>query len=306
MTGVRTFHPDATWTADRAVADKRGRRIAVCIPCRNEEGTIGALVSQIRSALVEAVPLVDDLLVLDDGSTDATAAIAAAAGARVLAVDAIVACAGERPARGKGNVLWASVVATDAEVIVWCDADLTSFSPSWIVRLVLPLLVDPDVAIVKADYARPTDAGGGGRTTELMARPLLSLYFPDLAELAQPLGGEMAVRRAVVERVPFVTGWGVEVGLIVDIARIAGIGAVGQVDLGVRRHRHRPLDELAVQAAEVGATVLGRAGVLPIPEGETPPGLRRADGTLVRLTLAERPPPGQVRHHARQLPRTAR
>lgn len=295
MSGVRTFHPDPTWTAERALCDKGSQRIAVCIPCRNEETTIGALVTQIRTALVDAVPLVDELVVLDDSSSDATAAVAAVAGARVLPVDAVTACVGERPGRGKGNVLWASVVATEADIIVWCDADLTSFSPDWIVRLVLPLLLEPDVAIVKADYARPTDAGGGGRTTELMARPLLSLYFPDLAALAQPLGGEMAVRRAVVEQIPFVTGWGVEVGLLVDIARSAGIGSVAQVDLGVRRHRHRPLAELAVQAAEVGATILGRAGVLPIPDGEAPPALRRADGSLVRLTLAERPPPGQAR-----------
>ena len=296
MSGVRTYHPDDSWTAERTLKIKRGRRIAVCIPCRNEAATVRPLVAQIRDALVDAVPLVDDLVVLDDGSTDDTAHEAAAAGARVVRVGELIARAGARPLTGKGNVLWASLLATDADLVVWCDADLTSFEPSWIVRLVLPLLLEPGVGLVKADYARPVDSGGGGRTTELMARPLLSLYFPELAALGQPLGGEVAGRRSLLERLPFVSGWGVEVGLLIDIARMAGPHAIAQVDLGVRRHRHRPLTELSVQAAEVGATILRRAGS-PVGATGTEPALFRPDGTTVPLNLAERPP------HRRQISR---
>ena len=290
MTGVRTVRPAAEWTVARAVAAKDGRRIAVCIPCRNEAATIGPLVTLIRTALVDDAALVDDLVVLDDDSTDGTPAIAAAAGARVVSVAEVVARAGHEPLQGKGNVLWASLLATDAELVVWCDADLTSFDPSWVVRLVVPLLCEENVGLVKADYERPADAGGGGRTTELTARPLLSLYFPELAGLRQPLGGEMAGRRSLLERVPFVAGWGVEVGLLVDISRTAGVAAIAQVDLGVRRHRHRSLVELGVQAAEVAATILRRAGV-PLGNPEAgPPALRRPSGAVVPLNLAERPP----------------
>ncbi len=287
MSEPRTYHPDASWTVERAVALKGDQSVAVCIPCRDEQATIGALVRQIRAALMGEGALVDELVVLDDGSIDGTADEAAAAGARVVRVGDVTEVAGVGPLRGKGNVLWASLLATDADIVVWCDADLTSFEPSWIVRLVLPLLLEPTVGLVKADYERPSDSGGGGRTTELMARPLLSLYFPELASLEQPLGGEVAGRRSLLERVPFVAGWGIEVGLLIDVARTAGASAIAQVDLGVRRHRHRPLTELAVQAAEVGATILRRAGA---PLGATEPALRRPSGETVPLNLAERPP----------------
>jgi glucosyl-3-phosphoglycerate synthase len=204
-------------------------------------------------------------------------------------------------------VLWASLLATDADVVVWCDADLTSFEPSWIVRLVLPLLLEPSVGLVKADYHRPDDRGGGGRTTELVARPMLSLYFPELTALAQPLGGEVAGRRSLLMRLPFVTGWGVEVGLLVDVLRLAGLDAIAQVDLGVRRHRHRPLAELAVQAAEVAATVLARAGQSVARDtADRRPVLHRADGTSVALNLDERPPvdtlPPDAGRATRQIP----
>jgi len=288
MADVRSFHPDPTWTAARANAIKNKRRtsIAVCLPCRDEATTIGPLVEAIRRQLVDDVPLIDELIVLDDGSGDDTAAVAAAAGAKVVAVADVTAALDSM--RGKGNVLWASLLASEADLIVWCDADLTSFEPSWIVRLVMPLLLEPAVGLVKADYVRPDDRGGGGRTTELAARPMLSLFFPEFATLAQPLGGEVAGRRSILETVPFVTGWGVEVGLLIDVRRAHGLDAIAQVDLGVRHHRHRPLAELAVQAAEVSATVLLRAGVeVPTPSGGRV--LRRPNGDVVVLNLGERP-----------------
>ena len=154
-------------------------------------------------------------------------------------------------------------------------------------HLVGPLLVEDDLALVKAMYHRPTAAGGGGRTTELVARPLLSLLFPDLTGLDQPLSGEFAGRRSMLEQIPFVEGWGVEIAMLIDLARRFGSSSIGQIDLGERHHRHRALHALSVQAAEVMATALARVGVHAA--GEVPV-LARPDGSAVALNLAERPP----------------
>jgi len=267
------------------LAAKHGRTVSVCIPCRDEAGTIGALVRAVRQELIDvADPLVDELVVVDDRSTDGTAAVASRAGARVVPIEEVHAEHGI--GWGKGNALWAGLRATTGDVVVWLDGDLTSFAADWVVRLAVPLLEDPSIALVKAHAHRPTTMGGGGRTTELVARPLISLYFPELANLHQPLAGEYAVRRTVVEELPFVTGWGVEMALLVDIARAYGAAAIAQVDVGVREHRHRPLESLAAQAAEVAATTLMRAGAL----AEAHPVLRRADGTELVLNVWERPP----------------
>lgn len=281
MGAVRSF-PAAT--LDAALAAKRGRTVSVCIPCRDESGTIGALVAEVRHALVGPGGLVDELLVIDDRSTDGTAAVATRAGARVVPIEEVHAVHGV--GWGKGNALWAGMVASQGDVVVFLDGDLTSFAADWVVRLAAPLLADDTVALVKAHAHRPTTMGGGGRTTELVARPLLSLYFPELSALHQPLAGEYAVRRAAVTRLPFVQGWGVEVALLIDIAREFGAESIGQVDVGVREHRHRPLSSLAVQAAEVAATLLGRAGA----STETRPVLRRPDGSELVLNVWERPP----------------
>ena len=169
------------------------------------------------------------------------------------------------------------------------DGDITSFEPNWIVRLLAPMLDDDSVALVKALSHRPTRLGGGGRTTELVARPLMSLYYPELTGLHQPLAGEYAGRRTVLEQLPFVQGWGVEIAMLIDVARRFGPEAIAQIDLGTREHRHRSLHALSVQAAEVMATMLAR-----VPEGsllgDESPALRRADGSAVPLNLSERPP----------------
>ena len=154
-------------------------------------------------------------------------------------------------------------------------------------HLVAPLLIDDDLALVKAMYHRPTAGGGGGRTTELVARPLLSLFAPELAALAQPLSGEFAARRAMIERVGFVEGWGVEIAMLLDLAELYGPASIAQVDLGERHHRHRSLHSLSVQAAEVMATALARVGGTSF---DAVPVLTRADGSIVPLNLAERPP----------------
>ena len=274
-------------TIDSVVDAKAGRTVSLCIPCRDEAATIGPLVSAIRLELIERAALVDELIILDDRSTDETAAVAASAGGTVVRIDDVHARYGE--GHGKGNALWASLAASTGDFVVWLDGDITSFEPHWISRLLGPMLDDESVALVKAVSHRPTQMGGGGRTTELVTRPLLSLFYPELTALHQPLAGEYAGRRSVLEQLPFVQGWGVEVAMLIDIAREHGTGSIAQIDVGTRVHRHRSLHALSVQAAEVMATMLAR-----IPEGSLlphgAPALHRADGSMVPLNLSERPP----------------
>ncbi|MGI9612677.1 MAG: glucosyl-3-phosphoglycerate synthase [Acidimicrobiales bacterium] len=277
-----------------AVEVKGDQSVSVCLPCRDEAASIGQLVSIIRGELMGDDGFVDELIVVDDRSTDDTGAVAANAGARVVSIDEIHAEHG--PGHGKGNVLWASLLVSDGDVIVWCDGDVTSFEPDWVVGLAMPLLADPTSVIVKALYHRPTRYGGGGRTTELVARPMMSRWFPDLTAIAQPLAGEYSVRRSAIEQLEFVQGWGVEVALLIDIIERWGPEAIGQVDLGRRLHRHRELQSLSVQAAEVMDTILARSGKSGIRRPEDGPVLRRADGSAVPLNTATRPPVASLRN----------
>jgi glucosyl-3-phosphoglycerate synthase len=281
---VQTFEVD-DWTVETLAERKGSQTISLCIPCRDEVATIGPIVAAVRHHLVERHRVLDEVIVLDDRSTDDTAAVASDAGATVVPIEDVHRSHGV--GHGKGNALWASLVVSQGDLIVWCDGDVTSFEPSWVVHLVAPLLIDADLALVKAMYHRPTAGGGGGRTTELVARPLLSLFAPELAGLAQPLSGEFAGRRTALEQIPFVEGWGVEIAMLLDLARRFGPASIGQVDLGERIHRHRSLHSLSVQAAEVMATAFSRLGVAA-PEGTSQ--LTRADGSIVPLNLAERPP----------------
>ena len=237
-----------------------GMTISVCLPARDEEGTVGQIVGSVRRRLVERVHLVDEIVVMDDGSTDSTAEFAEEEGAQVHRVaDVLPGC----PAgSGKGNALWRSIYVTTGDIVVWIDADVRNFRPHFVTRLVEPLLADAGIALVKAYYRRPLhdQPTGGGRVTELMARPVLSALFPQLSRIVQPLSGEYAGRRAALESVPFVEGWGVEIALLIDIADRLGIDAIAQCDLGAREHRNRPLAELSAQAMEVLVTCLRRAG----------------------------------------------
>lgn len=293
MSQVRLFTP--TELDPQVLARRKGTStVSVCLPARNEAATLAAIIDIVTGELMagsgpdgSGPALVDELVVLDDGSTDATAAVAGAHGARVVAVDKILPELGA--GRGKGNVLWRSLAVATGDLIVWCDADVTSFRADYVTGLLAPLLDDPAIGFVKGFYDRPTAASGhgGGRVTELVARPLLSRFFPGLATLRQPLAGEMAGRRSVLEAVPFVQGYGVETGLVIDIANRFGFDAVVQVDLGVRRHRHQPLEALAVQATEVLQVVLDRAG---LPAESMAVELARADGSTVTVPLLEWPP----------------
>jgi glucosyl-3-phosphoglycerate synthase len=272
-----------------AAVRARGWRVSVCLPARDEAATIGAIVRELRAG---APGLVSEVVVIDDGSVDATAEVAARAGARVVAEADLVPEAG--PGSGKGNVLWKSLAACDGDLICWIDADLRNFRAESVARLVEPLVTDPDTVFVKAYYERPLAGAprGGGRVTELVARPLLSLLFPKLADIVQPLGGEYAGRRDALETLPFVQGWGVELGLLVDVAERFGRGAIAQVDLGIREHRNRPLDELGPQALAILTTALRRAELLSAdaPFVELVQATDPIKVDVVSVEVRERPP----------------
>ncbi|MGI8685632.1 MAG: glucosyl-3-phosphoglycerate synthase [Acidimicrobiales bacterium] len=243
----------ASFDAAGLVARKGGRRVAVCLPARDEEATVGPIVAAVHRRLCVQHRLVDEIVVVDDASVDGTAAAARAAGARVVAGGG----------GGKGQAMQAGLAASDGDFVVYCDADVRSFSTAFVVGLLGPLLADGDVTFVKGFYDRPFDGreGEGGRVTELMAKPALRVLLPALAGFVQPLAGEYAARRDVLEQVPFVRGYGVDIALLADVAERFGLASMVQVDLGRRVHRNRPLAELGPQAEAVLRTVLSRAGV---------------------------------------------
>ncbi|MCB0989171.1 MAG: glucosyl-3-phosphoglycerate synthase [Acidimicrobiales bacterium] len=281
--GVGHFH------AAELAAGRGTTTVSVCLPARNEEPTVGTVVASIRSQLIESVALVDEIVVVDDHSTDQTAARARAAGARV--VDASTVLTDHGSGHGKGEALWKSLHESTGNVVVWVDADIVDFDPAFVVGLLGPLLTDDGIDFVKGHYHRPEyDGVGGGRVTELLARPLLSQFFPDLAEVAQPLSGEYAGRRSLLERLPFMAGYGVDVALLIDAAREVGVGRLAQVDLGVRHHRNRSLDELGPMALAVSQAILDRAGVRP----PGPAILRRPGKTPLILSPDERPALGDL------------
>lgn len=292
------------WPRARVQAHKGDQRVTVIIPARDEESTVGAIVAAIRAELMSgSTPLVDDLVVVDSDSSDATARVAREAGARVVATTEVLP---DIPTvAGKGEAMWRGLAATEGDVVVFLDADLRSFTPDYVVALLGPILSEPGVHLVKACYDRPlvSDGGrrvmGGGRVTELVARPLLNLHWPELAGVAQPLAGEYAVRRELIESLPIPCGYGVEFALLVDTAEKLGLDAVAQVDLGERRHRHQEDQRLGLMAAEIWQVALDRldAGNIVRRPGDSiaeftygPDGVTMTDhvvDVLVRPPLAE-------------------
>ncbi|MGZ6869467.1 MAG: glucosyl-3-phosphoglycerate synthase [Frankiaceae bacterium] len=301
----RTFR--VTPRPESLVARKAGQRVSVVLPALNEAATVGAIVSAVRRHYVERVPLVDEIVVIDPGSTDATARVAEAAGAVVVPGRYVL--PGYGSSRGKGEALWKSLFITDGDLLAFLDADLREFDPSYVPRLLAPLLIDPSVALVKGFYDRPLHAqgspartGGGGRVTELVARPLIALHWPALSGVVQPLAGEYAARRDLLEQLPFVTGYGVELALLIDTLRTSGLEAVAQVDLGRRVHRNQDDAALGRMAAALQLTALSRLG-RPAPANlALTQYVRTAKGAVEPATstvdVAERPPMVTVPEYA--------
>ena len=264
----RTYHHSRFSDLDRLVQAKGGRTVSVCLPTRNEAATVGVVVDVIRRELVQNFPLVDEIVVMDSMSTDGTVEAARAAGAVVYQDRDIL--PELEPLGGKGDALWKSLFVLSGDLIVFVDADIRNFDPHFVYGLLGPLLVEEGVGYVKALYERPIAerdgmaATGGGRVTELVARPLLNLFFPELVAIIQPLSGEYAGTREVFESVPFFTGYGVEFGLLVDIVDRIGLDGLAQVDMDVRVHRNQEVPELSrmafsvLQAAFLRLRSLGR------------------------------------------------
>jgi glucosyl-3-phosphoglycerate synthase len=251
-----------------AAKQRAGTTVSVVIPAKNEAGTVADVVRQIDTVLVSA-GLVDELVVIDSDSTDATAAMAAAAGATVRAAADIETGLSSVP--GKGEALWRSLFVTSGDIVVFVDADLTEWGAHFVSGLLGPMLRPggENVLLVKGFYDRLADdlpgaaedaAPQGGRVTELVARPLLNLYWPDLAAVVQPLAGEWAIRRSLAEQLPFPVGYGIEFATLTDTASRHGLSAVAQVDLGRRGHRHQNVHDLGVMAAEILSTAMRRLG----------------------------------------------
>jgi glucosyl-3-phosphoglycerate synthase len=289
------------WAVEDLVAAKRGRRVSVVLPALDEEATVGAIVEAIVPFTQGAEPLVDELVVVDSGSTDRTIEVATAAGARVVRRGDVVPDLAPLP--GKGEVLWRALAATTGDVVCYIDSDLIDFDPGFVPALLGPLLAEEGVHLVKGFYRRPLRLEtsevdtGGGRVTELLVRPLLAALRPELAAVVQPLGGEYAGTRELLESLPFAAGYGVEIGLLLDAHATRGIDAIAQVNLGVRKHRNRSLLQLGVMARQILAAALDRCGI-PDAGGALTQFVQVGGEWLPSSTAvvtAERPPMREVR-----------
>ncbi len=251
------------------------RTVSVCFPARNEASTIGALVR--CCDVLRTLGLIDEVVVVDD-STDDTAEIALDAGACVFDQSSLMPQFG--PVRGKGDAMWRALSVLRGDIVVFLDADTADASPRMVTELLKPLRVDPAVRFVKGYYRRPFTVGavelptGGGRVTELTARPLLRRFFPDLADIRQPLAGEIAADRELLWSLPFHLGYGVDVGLLIDTTRACGRGAIAQADLDVRRNAHQSLDALHDMARVVADVILDKAAGIDARPQDLRPAMR--------------------------------
>jgi len=263
-----TFSYTDFWDLRSMVAEKenQGLTISLCIPTLNEEMTIGKEVVIFKSELMDRYPLIDEMAVIDSGSEDRTLEVAASFGADTYLAGEILPEEGAR--RGKGENLWKAIHQLRGDVIVYVDADIKNIHPRFVYGLVAPLIYRPEIHYVKAFYERPlvVSAGvrtaGGGRVTEILVRPLFSLFFPELAAMIQPLSGEYAVRRHVLQEIPFPIGYGVETSHLIDVYQRWGMAAFGQTDLGQRVHRNQPTRDLGRMSFGVLQTFLNRMKAL--------------------------------------------
>ena len=302
----RTWHHSRFEDLSRLVAlkQKKGLTISLAFPTLNEELTIGKEILVIRTELMDRFPLLDEIAVIDSSSKDKTRQVAERFGARVIASKHILPKYGS--CRGKGENLWTSLYALEGDIIVWVDADISNIAPKFVYGLVGPLLEDDAISYVKAFYERPMRSStggispsGGGRVTEILVRPLFSLFYPELAFLIQPLSGEYAGRRSLLERLSFSTGYGVELGHLIDICQLTGPGAIAQVDLDMRIHRNQSTTALGKMSCGILNTFFARAEKYGYAKllrelGENHIALERQDSEhrVIRSTVSaeERPP----------------
>jgi glycosyltransferase involved in cell wall biosynthesis/nucleotide-binding universal stress UspA family protein len=257
-----TFHADEYKQLDELVDLKhqQGLSISLALPALNEEETVGKVVRMMKKELMENIPLIDEIVLIDSDSTDKTREIAAGEGIPVYIHQQLLERLGAR--RGKGEALWKSLLVTRGDIIAWIDTDIVNIHPRFVYGILGPLLANPQVQLVKGFYRRPLKVGeklqvsGGGRVTELTARPLLNLFYPELSGVVQPLSGEYAGRRAALERAIFFSGYGVETGLLIDIFERYGLGAIAQVDLLERIHHNQPLEALSKMSFAIIQTVM--------------------------------------------------
>ena len=298
----RNTHHSSEWTLDSLVAAKAGHRVSLVVPARNEAATVGPIVTRAREALMETAALVDEIVVIDSDSTDATARIAAEAGAVVHSAAAIRPDLGTYA--GKGEAMWKSLFVTGGDLIVFMDADLVEWDTHFVPGLLGPLLTRPEIELVKGFYRRPGEHGlDGGRVTELVARPVIALHHPELAGLVQPLAGEWAVRRSLFETLPVPVGYAVEIAALIDTLGSRGLEAIAQVDLGLRGHRHQDLLDLGLMATQLLAAVARRqdgraaadvAGLDEVLVRQFRPGEGAIARTARDVDVRERPPAREV------------
>ena len=267
---TNTFHHSAFGDLNALVTEKQkqGLTVSLCIPTLNEDRTIGKEVVIFKSELMHRYPLVDEIAVIDSGSTDQTAEVARAFGADVYLARDILPAYGQK--RGKGENLWKAIYQLRGDIIVYIDADIKNIHPRFVYGLVAPLIYRPEIHYSKAFYDRPLASSqgirpsGGGRVTEILIRPLFSLFFPELTALIQPLSGEYAVRRRVLESIPFPIGYGVETSHLIDVYHTWGLDAISQTDLDRRVHRNQPTRDLGRMAFGILQTFLKRVESLGI------------------------------------------
>jgi glucosyl-3-phosphoglycerate synthase len=260
----RTFHHSNFWDIKWLMEEKerQGLTISLCLPALNEEATIGQEIVILKAELFDRYRLVDEIAVIDSGSTDRTCEIASSFGADVYVAAEHLTEEGDR--RGKGENLWKALYLLKGDIIVYVDSDIRNIHPRFVYGLVGPLIQDPEVHYVKAFYDRPIAYSGllrptgGGRVTEILIRPLFSLFYPDLAAILQPLSGEYAGRRSILEQIPFPVGYGVETSMLIDIYQKLGLNAFAQTDLDQRVHRNQETIALGRMAFGVLRTFMSR------------------------------------------------
>jgi glucosyl-3-phosphoglycerate synthase len=298
-----TFHVEQ-FSRAALIAAKGDRTVSILIPARNEAATVGAIITTLRAELIERIALIDEIIVIDSHSTDDTAAVARAAGATVFHVDEVLPHLDSR--RGKGEAMWKALAVMSGDVGIYLDGDVQDFTADFVIGLLGPLLLDESLVFVKAFYDRPWSTGpsrssGGGRVTELVARPLILDRTPALSGFVQPLAGECAFRADALRTVPYVSDYGVDIGLMIDVLHQHGLGAMAQVDLGERRHRHQDLAALSAMAQHVQAAFDLRAGDEPLDSiTSTAVVFRREETTMRRsertITTVVRPALNTICH----------